>query len=237
MNEQPTSWKVQQINQLRIQARYWRIANTVITFGITVFCLALLYNSAMKLTQPGARRDQFIAEYRAGLTTQVLPQAQQIAQRTWRRLVPAVRTEVVKMQSRYPELADGIERELSCMSVNLPAHAEKTLNETIGEMLAQREQTIQKWYGDIKPEQLERMKTVLQAEGIRRAGNITEVLVKPFEGTVQQIHTDLLAIAASTPGDKTTVQSTAQLTTLLVQLTGDQLNKVAQEPKKLAEVK
>jgi hypothetical protein len=245
LNSQPTSWKIQQVSQLRAQARFWRIGTAVVVLTITSFCIALLYNSATKLTRPTTERDEFVAEFKHGLTTQVVPQAQQIVKQTWSELAPAVQTEVVKLQSRYPEIADGIEHELERLSANLPLQAEATLRDTVGEMIAGREQTIRQLYGDITPEQLERVKTVLLSEGQRRAGNITEHLVQPFEGTVRRIQADLAAIEASVAGAGATAQTQEQMTALLVKLTQDQITTAAtelqkavqQEQQQLAEAK
>jgi len=244
LSQQPTSWNIHQINQLRAQARAWRIGTAVIIFGITGFCLTLLYNAATKLTRAGAERDQFVTEFKNGLATQVAPQAQQLAKRTWSEIVPAVQAEVVKLQSRYPELADGVEHELERLSVNLPVRAEKALRDTVGQMITQREQTIRQLYGDITPEQVQRVQTAFLAEGERRAGSIADFLATPFEDTVHRIMADLDAIEASAGDDVNSAQAAQQLTTLLAQLTEEQLkstaadlNKAIQEQKLTAEAK
>lgn len=227
MSNQPTSWNIQQINNLRFQARTWRIGTAVAIFAISGSCLAYLYSSATKLTRPGSERDVFVAEFKNGLTTEVVPQAQRLAKRTWSQLVPAVQTEVVKLHDRYPELADGVQRELELLTVNLPARAEVVLNETVGDMIRQRESTIRGLYGEITPEQLDRIKLALLAEGERRAGSLADFLAKPFDDTVQKIMTDLNQITATTSADVTLPQQAENLTTLLAQLTQDQLQATA----------
>lgn len=221
MSDQATAQKIEQLNKLLSDIRNWRIVTAVASLAIITMFLYVLHDSASRLFNEGPAHDEFVSELGIGLTRDVGPQVVSITTQTLRELAPRVKAEVLQLQLRTPEIANSLQTELQLFQVNVPARAEKVLHNTIGKMIKEREATIRSLYADISPEKTDRAVNVLVAEGQRRAGNITAIVVAPYEETLQKIVADLSTIreteAVTSSGKTASEDLTALLNRLLEQ--------------------
>lgn len=224
MSTQTIDHKIEQVNASRRQTRNWRIGAAVATLAITGVCLLSLRNAGVALVREGPTHDEFVVEFRNGLTHEVTPQLKTIASRTWKEVVPLVRTEIVKLELRTPEMTEGVRREVETLRNDLESRTDSVLRGTVTESLKQRQATIQKLYADITPEKTEKIKALLLAEGERRVGNLTEVVVTPYEKTLAKIVTDLSTIRETETVAAGNQPTSRELAAVLLQLANEQFN-------------
>lgn len=221
MSDHTTNQKIEQLNKLLSDIRNWRIATAVASLVIVSMFLYVLHDSASRLFNEGPAHDEFVAELGSGLAREVGPQVVDITTQTLRELAPRVKAEVMQLQLRTPEIGKSLQAELELFQANVPARAEKVLHNTIGKMIKEREATIRSLYADISPEKSERAVNVLVAEGQRRAGNITAIVVAPYEETLHKIVADLSTIreteAVASSGKPASEDMAALLNRLLEQ--------------------
>ena len=191
--------KIERLNALRQQIRKWRVGTAIATFAVTGVCLLILQGAAVGLFQKGPAHDEFVAEFKSGLVREVVPQARTITQQTWKELAPKVRTEVVMLELRSPEMAEGVRREVETLQNNLQSRTESVLRDTVVEAVKARQATIQRLYADVTPEKTERIAALLLTEGQRRVGHLTEVVVAPYEQALQKMVADLGRIRETEP--------------------------------------
>lgn len=194
MSTQTTQQKIEEVNAIRAEIHGWRIGTTLASVAVTALCLLNLHGSAMALFRNGQPRDEFAAEFKNGLVTEVAPQVRSVVDQTWKQLVPAIRAEVVTLEHRTPEMTACVQREVQTLRDDVRARTEALLLTTVADVIRQREATIQSLYGDISPEALAKIRAALTVEAQRRAARLTQVIAGPYEQSLRNIVEDLATI-------------------------------------------
>jgi hypothetical protein len=96
------------------------------------------------------------------------------------------------------------------------------LRGTVTDALAQREATIRELYADVTPEKLSEIRGLFLAEAERRVGNLTEVVVTPYEQTLQKIVADLETIRATETVNEQGQPTSREVAALLLDLANQQ---------------
>ena len=197
MSVELSKQKIDEVNALRAKARAWRIGAAIASVSVTVVFLLALRTATVRLIEAGPTRDAFVTELQSGLQREVLPQVKGLTVQTLDRLVPSVRAELVKIQARSPEVTAAVAAELELLEKNLPARAEKVLRASFGEVIKSREARVRALYPDLTEEKLAVVTTLLMAESEKRAENIANVVMAPFQMTVTKLAEDIVAIRES----------------------------------------
>jgi len=92
-----------------------------------------------------------------------------------------------------------VQREVETLQNNLQSRTETVLRDTVVEVVKDRQATIQRLYADVTPEKTEKITALLLAEGQRRVGKLTEVVVAPYEQALQKMVADLERIRETEP--------------------------------------
>jgi hypothetical protein len=191
LSTENTNQKIDQLNELRRHARAWRIGATVASVAVSLIFLMILRSAAERLFQPGPARDEYLAELKIGLQTEVVPQVKTLAVHTVTELTPRVKAEVIRLRERTPELAGALTVELELFQKNLPARAEKVLRVTVEGTIRQREAKIRELYPDLTEQKVGDVVRLLLSEGDKRLSTIAARVSAPYEDVITQIVGDL----------------------------------------------
>jgi Na+-transporting methylmalonyl-CoA/oxaloacetate decarboxylase gamma subunit len=191
--------QIQELEKLRRQTRHMRLVTILALLAIVITGVSAIINSIYSLTYAGPRQAVFINALSADLRRDLLPVVQKIASRSAERLKPAVEAELQKVNARAPEVANVALRELNQMGNELPADADKILDQTISGMLHEREGKLRQMYPDVYDKQVDVLLDNLALEIEDQLAQTGEKIFNPHLNSIQSILANLDKIQKSEP--------------------------------------
>ena len=185
--------KIQQLQNLQSQIRFWRTLTVVAVLLIVLTCVGLISASVNQLRNPGPVQQEYVDELMTGVNEDVVPELQRLAMTTLSEMTPMVRAQLDQLNMKAPEFADAIRRELYKLSVNVSSRSEDILKENLESLVQEREEWIRTNFDGvtrdraenmadnlaiIATEELDGITTELFAEHITALNDITENLQK-----------------------------------------------------------
>lgn len=171
--------EIRELEQIRKQARAWRLGATLGALLITVGCVALMNNAVQGLFRAGPKQDQFVAAVSKNLTESVVPQVQSVAMRTLQDSQPIVQAEFGKLNERVPDVTEAAVKEFEALQTQLPQRAEKVLDENFSEMLKGKEAKIKEMFPEATDAKIQAFVNNMTDEGHTRLSNINRKLFSP----------------------------------------------------------
>ena len=115
--------KIQELDKLRKETRYWRIGTTLAVVVITVAGTGTLLNSVHELFRPGPTQNQFTAALTADMRKDVLPPVEDLARQSLTESKPQIQQAFTKLNTRVPELTSASLAEFNKLSRTCPSRA------------------------------------------------------------------------------------------------------------------
>ena len=197
MNGNEVNQQIQELEKFRLQTRRFRLLTLAALLAIVVTGVSAIINSIYGLALAGPKQDVFVKNLGASLHRDLLPVAQKIAGSSLQRLQPAVEAELQKLNARSPEIAEVTLRELSQMGDQLPVRAEKILDETVGNMLHQREARLRQMFPGLYDAKVATLLDNLNLEAQDQLARTTEKVFSPHLNSIQNIMASLDKIRTS----------------------------------------
>jgi hypothetical protein len=194
-----TQQRIEELNRLRRQARAWRVGGAVACAAISAVFLFVLWSQADRLFTAGPTHDEFVAELKAGLRRDVVPQVKTLTVHTVNELVPRVQEEVLKLQIRAPELTGALTAELTVFQKNVPARIDKALGASFSDLIRERQAKIRQLYPDLTDENVRTITASLSKEGALRADNVAQRVIEPYTEVMTKLVVDLNHIRDTEP--------------------------------------
>jgi hypothetical protein len=191
MNAEEVNQHIQELEQLRIQTRRFRLLTMIALVVIVVAGVSAIINSVYSLALAGPKQNAFINHLGTNLQNNVLPVVEKIAGRSMERLKPAVDVELKKLNARAPEIADAALKELDILGNELPVHAETILDQTVGVALQQREDKLRKMYPGVYDKQIAALLENLKAEAQDQLAKSGEKIFSPHLNSIHSILANL----------------------------------------------
>ncbi len=197
MNAEQVTHDIEELESLRSQTRSWRTAAVLAVIIVIVAVVMTIVNSVKNLALAGPTRDEFVQEFQAGFSADVIPQLRLAASDALGQLAPLVKVEFQKLDLQSPRLIEAAQKELVALQESLPARAENVLESTIGDMLRARESRIRAMYPNLTDEKVALLMDNLLEEGGNRTVKVMDELFKPHQDTFDQIlaHLDKIQTA------------------------------------------
>ena len=184
----------QQIQELERLRRQTRSLNFYITLALAVIVLVgvgAIINSFYGLTVAGPKQDAFLKHLGSRLQTEILPMVRNLADPAIKRLKPAVETELKRLDTRAPEVADAAIRELNTLGTNLPVRAGIILDQTVGKELQKRDARLRKMFPGVTDQQVVTLLDSIHLETQDQLLKTGEKLFNPHLNSIQHILADL----------------------------------------------
>ena len=108
-----------------------------------------------------------------------------------KRLKPAVESELKRLDTRAPEVADAAIRELNTLGTNLPARAGIILDQTVGKELQKRDARLHKMFPGVTDKQILTLLDSIHLEAQDQLVKTGEKLFNPHLNSIQAILADL----------------------------------------------
>ena len=167
--------------------------------AISAVFLFVIWSKADRLFTAGPTHDEFVAELKTGLQRDVVPQVKTLTVSTVNELVPRVQVEVVKLQTRVPELTGALNAELTLFQKNVPARIDKALGASFTEVIQERQAKIRQLYPDLTDEAVRTITASLSKEGALRADNVAQHVIEPYTEVMTKLVADLNHIRDTEP--------------------------------------
>lgn len=187
MSAEQVTQSIQELEALRKRTRIWRSGSALAVVVIAAGSALCLIGAVRDLVRPGLPRDEFVKEFQAGFTEEVVPQIKVEAQKAVEELTPVVRAELAKLDLQSPKMVEGVQKELEALKENLPNRAEQVMDSTIGDMLRIREAKIKKLHPDLTDEKMAALMDNLVEEGQTRVVKVIDDMFKPQQDTFDKI--------------------------------------------------
>lgn len=194
MTSDEVKTKIQELDSLRSQARYWRLGITAFIALITVICVGILVNSVHNLYRSGPAQDEFTSALTTNLKRDTLPEVQTMATQALTDSKPEVQTAFAKLNSRVPELTSTSLQQLTMLQSELPARGDKVLNTTYGAMLKKHEAKIHTMFPDVTEANLSTMVDTMSAEGQQQIISANNALFSKHMAAMNAIQGDITKI-------------------------------------------
>jgi hypothetical protein len=218
MNADEANKQIQELEQLRLQTRRFRLCTILAIVAIVVGGVTAIINSVYSLTIPGPKQERFLREFGANLQKDVLPVVQKIASASIERLKPAVDAELQKINARTPEVADAALREIDRLGYELPIRAEKILDQTVGLTIEKREAKLRQMFPGAYDKELPVLVENLNLEVQDQLANAGEKIFHRHLNSIQSILANLEKIQKTEAIDPKTKVDPWQVAFLFVDL-------------------
>lgn len=196
MNTEVVQKQIAELDSLNREMRAWRIGGSIACMVIIILGVAILRRDAMRLVERGPEQDIFFSSLMSNMQQDVLPRVTSLTMTTMQQLVPSVQAEVRRFEERGPELARLLTREFDLLQKEMPQQAQKTLDATLGKVIAEREAKIKQMFPELTPEKIHNMVVNLSAEGEKRLLSVGESLTAPYSTALREIGNDANKIRA-----------------------------------------
>ncbi len=194
MTSEEVQKKIQELEALRSQARYWRLGITAAIVLITVVCVGSLVNSVHSLFRPGPAQDEFTSTLTADLKQNTLPQVQSIAGQALTESKPEIEASFTKLNTRVPELTSASLKQLTMLQHNLPERGDKVLNATYGTLLKKHEAKIRALFPEATDANVAALVDTMSAEGQTQIVSANNTLFSKHQAALTGIQNDLATI-------------------------------------------
>lgn len=194
MPPEEVSTQIRELEALRSQLRLWRIAIPLITVGVITYGVFTIYRSAESLVVEGPPREEFVASFTDGLSKEVRPTVEKVAQQTFSETREAVNKEFARLNDRTPEMAGALKKEVEALIHNIPRRGEKVLQGTFGAMLKKREADIRRQYPDVTEQRVATLVLGLTDLTHKRLDHVTDQLFSPHLQSLSGIMDDVAHI-------------------------------------------
>lgn len=217
------------IEDLRRQARWWRLGATLGCLAVSVIFLLILRHQALKLVNPGPTRSAFLHHFGEGLQRDVLPEVRDLGVTTAHALSPRLRAEWERFQQRAPDLAERLTVELELFQRNLPARAEQVLVQVFHETFAGRLTQLRARFPELTDDRLALLSGLVLTEAETRLRKVAAEIGKPYEAELAAIVTDLEHIRLTESPATATEEPAWELARFCAQWFEAELQHTAQE--------
>jgi hypothetical protein len=197
----------------------------VVCAAVSAVFLFVLWSKAERLFTAGPIHDEFVAELKAGLQRDVVPQVKTLAVRTVNELAPRVQEEVVKLQTRAPELAGALTAELALFQKNVPARIDKALGASFIEVIQERQAKIRQLYPDLTEENVRTIVASLSEEGALRLDNVAQRVIEPYTEVMTKLVADLNHIRDTEPAPAPGREPAWELAALCANMLQDEIRR------------
>lgn len=191
MNPDNVKNQIQELDQLERQTLRFRRLTIVALVAIVLAGTSAMINSVYTLALDGPKQDAFVKNLSANLQKDVLPVVQKITSSSVARIKPAVDREVDRINARAPEIAGVALKELDALGNELPARAEKVLDETVGSTLHGREVRLRKMYPKSYDAKISDLVDNLNAEAQAQIAETSGKIFNPHLNSISGILTSL----------------------------------------------
>ncbi len=199
MNPDIIEKKIQEIDGLRRHARAWRLGAMLGSLALASALLVFLWSASARLLEPGPSNDQFMTDLKAGLQREVTPQLKGLTVQTVRQLVPRVRQEAAKLDTRMPELVNALSTELQTFQNDVPKRVDSVLRVSVVNVVQQSGAKARSLYPDLTDKELQALLATLTDEATRRASNISQHIIAPYTEVLPKMMADLNHIRDTEP--------------------------------------
>ena len=165
--------EIQELESVRRSATLWRWGTLAATLLIVAGGVALMNNAVQNLIRPGDTQERFVSAVNTNLQTNVVPELQTLATRTLTESQPIVQQEMTKLNDRVPEVADAAMKQFNLLQTELPEQSAEVMNETFGQVLAQRKAKIKEMFPDATDERIDTFITNLSRQGNKSLANVS----------------------------------------------------------------
>jgi hypothetical protein len=220
-----TQQKIEELNRLRRQARGWRVGGAAVCAAVSAVFLFVIWSKAERLFTAGPTHDEFVAELKTGLQRDVVPQVKTLTVHTVNELVPRVQVEVVKLQTRVPELTGALTAELTLFQKNVPARIDKALGASFTEVIQERQAKIRQLYPDLTDENVRTITASLSKEGALRMDHVAQRVIEPYTDVMTKLVVDLNHIRDTEPAPAPGREPAWELATLCANMLQDEIRR------------
>jgi hypothetical protein len=201
MKAEDVSQHIQDLEKLRRQARLLHGLTLIALIAIVVAGVSAMVNSAYSLVLAGPKQNEFVNQLAANAQRDVVPLLKRTASRSLERLKPALEKEWQILNARSLEVSDAAVKELDAMGRELPGHAEKILDQTVGATLQKREEKLRRMYPGLYDRQVPVLLDNLAKEALEQLASTSEKVFNPHLDSIQSILADLEKIQKTEPVD------------------------------------
>ncbi len=194
MNQGMEETKIEQLQKLKNQLRYWRWGALAAGVFIVIACVDTIHGAVDGLASKGPQQEKFVSHLSTGLQRDIVPMLEQMAGQTLREVKPEVEGAFQTVNNRVPELANATLTELEALKTNLPKRGEKVLTDSFGEMLARKEEKLHSMFPEATDEQITRLLTNLAESATSEASIANEELFSKHREALEKIYANLETI-------------------------------------------
>lgn len=191
--------KIREHESLQKQIKWWRWGTSGAVVLITVLCVGSLANEVHNLFQPGPAQQQFASTLSDGLKRDVLPSVTDMAKQALTESKPEVQAAFTKLNTRVPELTSMSLKQFDILQKDLPAHGDKALQDTYGEMLKRQEPKIKAAYPGVTDASVQALVTNMTAEGQNQIVSANDTLFSKHMAALNSIESDITKIQDTEP--------------------------------------
>lgn len=202
MNTNEVNQHIQELEKLRCQTRRFRLLTIVALLAIVIAGVSAIISSIYSLALAGPKQDAFVKHLGVNMQNGFLPIVQGIASRSFERLKPKVDAEIKNLNARVPQIADAAVLQLDIMSKELPIHADRILDKTVGDTLRKREDKLRNLYPGIYDKQVASLLGNLNLEAQDQLAKSGEKIFRPHLDSIQSILANLEKIQKTEPIDE-----------------------------------
>jgi len=188
---------IRELDQLGSQMRKWRTATLVVVLAASILFGLTLTRAVQALTRPGPTRDLFTTRLREGLQKEVLPEVKDLAKNSAAEVTPLVMAELQNIQLQAPRYGEALKTELNTLKANIPHRAEEILNDTVGQVIRDREQQVREMFPDLTEEKVKKLVENLADESKVRLVKVVDEVTHPQQKSLENILASLEQIHAS----------------------------------------
>lgn len=229
--------RIVELESLNNQMRWWRWGATAFIAVFLMFCIWQINHSVRGLTDSGPTQDQFVQNLNTSLQTDTIPALESEATSTLTEIQPEMRTAVMKLKDKVPDLAQAAEDQVRMLQKDLPAKGEDILNKKFSTLLTSREDQIKKMYPNVTPDQLNQLVTNLSQHGRAQIVEANAELFGPHQAKLQSILASMDTIRTQEASKVKNDQPEWEMGVLLLDVFRDDLNTLVKPPKKPSESK
>lgn len=202
-SDQSIQERIAELEALNARAARWKIGSTLVTVAVVVGCVLSILNNVRALADEGPRQAEMVDRIKEGLSEQVVPQVRLQAQHSLLRMKPMLAEEFEHVDARSEEIAQRFFRELRLLEENVSDETGKILDESFGQALLAREETVRRLYPEASRERITRLAHDFYGHFEKVVMDVTDDLFTPHMSTLGGIvqHIDTIRDKEEIPAD------------------------------------
>ena len=189
--------QISELDKVRSQLRLWRTLLSVGFLVVTLGSIAIISKAAHDLFSPGAVQEEFTSTLTANLQKDVVPAIQSKAAQTLTEMRPQIEQSFTQLNSRVPEVSQASLQQIDTLQKNVTTNSAKTLNDTLGKMLGDKESKIKEMFPDVTDDKIKSALQSVGQEAQDRLLHAHDAMLSPHTNALDSIMSHLSQIQAT----------------------------------------